>query len=96
MKVKKYEIKNLTDILSIPEESIDDFLIDLKSWYQLSRSFPPLLEEVGKIINPELQAKVGRPKSMTWIDDGKHDARVHIKTPELDLPDEPQQEEGEK
>lgn len=72
---KRYEMKQITDIFDIPEGSFDDFLVDLKAYYQMGRSLPALLEEVADAA--DIKAKV-LPQHMVWIDDGKHDATAKI------------------
>lgn len=71
----KYEIEKITDILAIPEESFDDFLIDLKSYYQFGRSMPQLIDNVAEVSG--IQTKTVLQK-MTWIDDKKHDATINL------------------
>jgi len=71
---KKYKIEKLTDILNIPAESIDDFLVDLKSWYEIVNA----VKAIPNIMSiPEGQ--IALSKFMTWIDDKKHDIRIHFK-----------------
>lgn len=74
---KKYELAKLTDILEIPEESMDNFLVDLKAWHGLFHSFNELGKAIGDIKG--VDGSIGT-EGMTWIDDGKHDAKVTIIT----------------
>lgn len=73
---KKYKIEKLTDILDIPVDSIDDFLIDLKSWHEMITG----IRAVEGVMNiPEGQ--IALCESITWTDDKKHD--IHIKLTEV-------------
>ena len=74
---KRYRVEKLTDLFEIPEDRMDDFLVDLKAWHSLAQSVPKLLDAVGEASGVKLKAT--RPTFMTWVDDGRHDARVHIK-----------------
>lgn len=69
---KRYVIEQLNDILNIPEESFDDFVEDLRSWYELQRQ---VIKTATLIPNSELKPGNG----MTWIDDGKHDITLNLK-----------------
>jgi hypothetical protein len=71
---KKYEL-NIKDLLQIPEDRFEDFIIDLVKWHSATRNFVKLLEELGKAINtPDA---IGHTK-MIWIDDGKHEGKIII------------------
>lgn len=63
---KRYDINEVGDILKIPEDKFDDFLVSLKQWYEVGRS---LSKEIG--CDP-VAAK------MAWVDDGKNDMRVNV------------------
>lgn len=73
---KRYEIEKITDILDIPAERIDDFLVDLKSYHAMHQPLKDLIKETGKVggINVDMI-----PTKMAWIDDGKHDVTVYLK-----------------
>ena len=71
---KTYRIEKLTDILNIPDNSIDDFLIDLKSWYETVNA----VKAVPDIMSiPE--AAIGLSEYMIWVNDKKHDVHIHFK-----------------
>lgn len=73
---KRYEIEKITDILAIPEEGIDDFLTDLKAYYQLGRSISELTDEVSVVAGIKTKTVL---QKFTWIDDKKHDAKIVLK-----------------
>jgi hypothetical protein len=80
----RYEIEKLTDILQIPEESLEAFIEDLRSYYSACKGLMGLVKVVGDIQNTPVE---GIPGKMTWIDDGKHEAKVYIKPAKVnDLP----------
>lgn len=74
---KKYEIVTLRDILDIPEDRMDAFLVDLKMWHSTVSNTLKLIDEASKIVEPEkdIRTKVSK---MVWIDDGKHNATLKI------------------
>lgn len=74
---KRYVIEKITDILEIPEDRLDDFMVDLKSYYQMARPMADLIKETAKVGNVDVEVL---PIRMTWIDDGKHDVTVKIGT----------------
>lgn len=80
--LKRYEL-NIADLLQIPEESFDNFLIDLKKWHRAARSTLNLLntlaEATGEKDVPPAVTK------MVWIDDGKHDGKIIIKAAPTDM-----------
>jgi len=75
-KIKEYQL-NIDDLLQIPEDSFDDFLIDLKKWHRAVRSTVDVLEAVAKASNKPMPKKL---IAMKWIDDGKHEGKIIIKT----------------
>lgn len=68
---KRYEIDKITDILEIPPESLDDFLIDLKSYHELGQLWKGLADALGEAGSAQL-------KRFVWIDDGKHERKVNV------------------
>lgn len=71
----RYDIEKITDIFNIPEESFDDFLVDLKTYYQLGKSIPKLVDGVAATAGITVRTV---PQKMTWIDDKKHNASVYL------------------
>ena len=69
---KEYFIVKLSDIFDIPENSFDDFMIDLKAFYKVGRN----MTTIGKIAEPNMPpSKMLKGTEMIWIDDGKHDLK---------------------
>jgi hypothetical protein len=74
---KIYKITTIAEIEQIPEDKLDHFFADLKTWLGL--------KEQAKIVN-DLLIKMGpgnglkSPDYITWIDDDKHDVQINIKT----------------
>lgn len=56
---KKYEIKMIEDLLTMPEDKIDKCLSDLREWYDFGKHLAPL-------VSMSLIKSVG----FTWVDDG--------------------------
>ena len=71
--MKEYKIKNIDDILQIPEDRLDMFWPDLKDYIEHLRKYKKLFSEI----------EMPPPDShMTWADDGKIGflgTRIHIK-----------------
>lgn len=74
---KEYTVKQITDIFQIPEDKFEEFLVDFKAYYHYGKSFAGLIDVVAKAKGIETQTI---PQHMIWIDDGKHDAKLRIKT----------------
>ena len=70
---KTYKLKNLEDIVkAVKEENTENFIRDFTGWLGLhigiEKEIKNLLEGVELIRN----------YTMTWIDDGKNDAKITI------------------
>ena len=75
-KPKQYKLHTV-DLLEIPEDRFDDFLIDLKKWHKIMRNTLNMLNVIAKATNQEeVPKELGY---MVWIDDGKHDGKIIIK-----------------
>lgn len=72
---KRYDISHITDIFAIPEDKWEDFVVDLKAYYDFGHTLPQLFEEIAKAGGIAARSEMG---TFTWIDDGKHKATVHI------------------
>jgi hypothetical protein len=77
---RRYTIEKITDIFEIPEDRFSDFLVDFESYYRMGRPMADLIKEVAK--TGGVDAAVVSMK-MVWVDDEKHDVKVHLKTPEV-------------
>lgn len=75
-KPKEYAL-NVQDLLQIPEDRFDDFLIDLKKWHGAVRNTVEMIETIAKATNKPLPKEV---VTMRWIDDGKHEGKIIIKS----------------
>ena len=75
---KRYEIRHINDIFSVPEDRFDDFLVDLKSFYTLAKPMCDLVDTTAQTVGLNVSTM---PESFTWIDDGKHDATIRFKNP---------------
>lgn len=71
---RQYEL-NIADILQIPEDRFDDFLIDLAKWHSACRNFTNLINTIAEAVGEEAP---GQPAKMVWIDDGKHDGKIIV------------------
>ena len=70
---KEYTINHISDILDIPEEKFDHFLIDLKSCYEASKNMREIMLVCG-----DKQSNEEFLKEIVWIDDDKHDGKIQI------------------
>lgn len=72
----KYELE-ISNLLQIPEDRFDDFIIDLKKWHSSARKTVQVINAIADAIG-QSQAQLAK---MVWIDDGKHDGKVIITGP---------------
>ena len=72
---KRYVIEKITDVLDIPEDRFDDFLVDFRSYYQMVRPMADLIKEVAKTGDIDVTVL---PIRMTWVDDGEHNVTVKL------------------
>lgn len=71
METKKYEIKNIRDMVKVTNpENLDNFLTDLKGIISAAHMIKAVVGEQDFDIND----MVG--ESFTWIDDGKHNIDI--------------------
>ena len=73
MKHKQYSIKHIGDILNIPEDKFDHFLIDLKTTYETALA----VREVTEMIGDKSPVREFLPEVL-WIDDDIHDGPIKI------------------
>lgn len=71
---KRYTL-NINDILQIPEERFDDFLLDLKLWHGAVRNMKKFIDVVAEVEGHKVKTEATQ---MIWIDDGKHDGKIII------------------
>jgi hypothetical protein len=74
----RYQLKTLEDILDIPEDCMDAFLPELKTWHQQVHAWKELLLATAEAAGaPTDSIEVGS-EGMTWIDDGKRDITINL------------------
>lgn len=73
---KKYEL-NLQDLLAIPEDRFEDFIVDLRQWHKAVRNFVALINATGKAKGLSEDDMLKATK-LVWIDDGKHDGKIIV------------------
>ncbi len=56
--MKQYIVRNVNDIFAIPEDLLDEFILDLKAQYEIYNGLPE---------------KTKRDLNMIFIPDGRHD-----------------------
>jgi len=72
---KLYELRLMADMLAIPEDRFDEFLIDLKKWHIVAKGFDDLFKAVSDVAGEKV------PKDymiMRWTDDSIHSGPVKI------------------
>ena len=76
---KRYEL-HIADLLAIPVNRFDDFLIDLKKWHKAARSTLEMINTIAAAAGEsDVPAELAK---MVWVDDGKHEGKVIIKSVE--------------
>lgn len=73
----RYELA-IGDLLQIPDDRLDDFIVDLKKWHSAVRATLNLLDTIAEATGEKPPSTMAK---MTWIDDGKHDGKIIFKTP---------------
>lgn len=71
----EYKINKLIDILKIPEDRVDDFLVELKIWIDMSRSTIELLNVCADTIGEKLPPM---ETGMNWVDDGLKNVSIKL------------------
>lgn len=75
---KKYTLEKLEDVLNIPPERFDDFLVEFKSWYTVVRGMKELIKTTATVLGTQnIEIK---PQKMVWIDNKKTDIKINIET----------------
>lgn len=78
----RYQLKTLEDTLDIPEDRMDAFLPELKTWHQQVHAWKELLVATAEAAGaPTDSIEVGS-EGMTWIDDGKRDITINLQATE--------------
>lgn len=62
----EYKINHISDILKVPEDKFDAFLVDLRIWADMARPMHAALDAAG--VDP-----LDYRHSFEWIDDGGHE-----------------------
>lgn len=72
------EFRTVAEMQAIPLDKIDAFCEDLRLWLTMMRladaglaEMPPELKDAIRLVSPR--------DVFGWIDDGKHDANIHIR-----------------
>jgi hypothetical protein len=75
-KNKEYRIETISDVLKIPEDKIENFLVDLKTFFVMCKNVEKMNSTFG--------VKIAEPATFfTWIDDGKNEANINVKPSNL-------------
>lgn len=76
---KDFQLKFMSDMLDIPEDRFDEFLIDLKKWHNFGSNFKNLVAGVASAVGEELPDEF---MTMRWLDDGIHSGKVVVNVKE--------------
>ena len=69
---KEYRIETVNDMLKIPADKVDHFLVDLRNYLNTINHLKTLADEVDT------------GGGFTWVDDGKHDHKFNVTFEEKD------------
>lgn len=64
---KTYSMKLVSDMLKIPEDRFDEFLVQLKKWHSFGRTLTSFVETVHEVVGEKLPEEF---MTIRWIDDG--------------------------
>jgi hypothetical protein len=76
----RYEIETMTDMLKIPADRFDAFVVELKEWFGFVKATVDLAAAVGEALGDETPVKGIK---MIWIDDdlGEKKLTINLKGP---------------
>ena len=75
---KQFTLKLMTDMFAIPEDRFEEFLIDLRKWHKIGKSFSEVLSTIADATGEELPEDY---MTMRWTDDGIHEGKTKIIIP---------------
>ena len=79
MKVKKYQIKTVQDMIDCTnKDNLDNFLKDLKSLLVISHIFRDLVGLVGEVKGLSEEMQKIKIDGFGWWDDGKHNVNTTL------------------
>ena len=80
MKSKKYEIKNMQDVVDcVTSENIDYFMVDFRNYIESAISIKAIAESICKYKGYDVSKGVITTEGFTWIDDKKHNCKIELK-----------------
>lgn len=72
---KKFTLKLMSDMFAIPEERFDEFLVDLRKWHKIGKSFDGVVQSISKAVGEKMPDDY---MTMHWLDDGIHEGKTKI------------------
>jgi hypothetical protein len=74
---KEYKIKNISDLLDVPEDRINDCLEQMKKFLKYLRDITDMAKLVGGELGIDTKTVI-ESTGFVWIDDGKNDVTITI------------------
>ena len=79
----KHEIKTMSDVLkAVNPENVDRFLKDFSAWL----GFTLIVRGLSDAMKVDNVGDVKDQEGFTWIDDGKHDAKITFEITQEEKP----------
>lgn len=69
--------RTVTEMRGVPSEKIDHFCEDLRLWLHMHAQIAELQAAIGGIAKINITSPVD---TFGWIDDGRHDVTIRVKT----------------
>ena len=75
----RYEVKSIMDFLEIPEDRLDDCLVEFRSFLETLRELTTVAKLGAEMMGQD-PIEALKLMAFTWVDDGKTDVTVNIET----------------
>lgn len=80
MKSKKYEIKNMQDIINcVNAKNIEYFMVDFRNYIESAIAIKTIAEGICKDKGYDKSQSAIKTEGFTWIDDKKHNCKIELK-----------------
>lgn len=81
--MKEYKIETIQDFLKVPEDRIDDCLVEFKEFLEMLRAMYTVAEISAKTLGLDCSNEdLLRFCAFEWVDDGKRDVEINIEATE--------------
>lgn len=75
--MNEYKIEKITDFLEVPEDRLDDCLVDFKSFLEHTKPLLALAKTGAELLGQDPEEAI-KLMGFTWVDDGKTDGELNL------------------